>query len=744
MALSKENIYALLPAIHRLRDAEGEGVLEDLVAVLAEQSGIMEEDIAAAYRNWFIETCDNWAIPYIADLVGVRTINDLEGLKALPQRAYVANTLAYRRRKGTVPVLEEITRDTTGWIAVAAEFFKDLSVTQHVNHVRAAGPGTAGLRDATRLQLTDGAFDPGPRTGEMRRIADRGGRYNIHNIGLFVWRAEAFVLPFCEARLVTGVPGRWFVDPLRRDLPLANTPETERDIESLAREEHTPGRLRPLALYLELEAQRQAIADGDTQPKPVFMTKEPPFEIWLRATAVDSLERVVDNEIMICHLGDLAVPGDWRRPPANVDYLPSSGGGAVSLPIRIGIDPARGRLALPAGEDAAEVRVTHAYHSPGDLGGGPYDRSDSLRESLDGRAVDWQVMVTHIEAADGITLFATLADAVQAWNALAESLVGVIAVADNAIFEEDLTGVNRIEIGQGSLLVIAAMNWPAIPVEGGAPGETQRPLGLFDASGRRPALLGDVEVHGAAPANSLTPGKLVIDGFLIAGGISVAVAAGEGLGELRLAHLTQKPGAGGVTVSAGNEQLTIDVRRASLGPVSVPGTIRRFAACDAIVDEGAAVAALDINSGETALQYVTLFGDVNVQRIDASNSIFTGPAVAQRLQVGCVRFCYVAADSQLPRRYRCQPDQALKSVSPAEAASVRARIVPSFVSELPARYGYGLLAPLCPDEIAQGSETATAMGAYGFLMQPQRRTNVAVALDEYLGFGLEAGLIEMT
>ncbi len=746
MALSQENIYRLLPAIHRLRDEEGDGALKALISIIAEQAGMMEDDVAALYRNWFIETCDPWVVPYIADLLGVRTTNDLEGLRALPQRAYVANTLAYRRRKGTLPVLEEVTRDTTGWIAVAAEFFQDLSTAQHMNHIRVAAPGTADLRDANRLQLTDSAFDPGPRTAEMRRISEDAGRYNIANIGLFVWRAEAFVLPLSEARATAGgVAGRYHLDPLRRDLALANTPEAERSIESLAQEEHTPSLLRPLALYEEMEAQRQALADGSPPPAPVFMTEEPPFDIWLRPNAGDPLERVPAEQIMICHLGDLpADPNDWRRPPASVNYQPEDGGAAVALPIRIGIDPARGRLAFPSGVDVAELRVTHAYLAAGDLGGGPYDRSESLETALGGRTVDWQVMVTRAEAPDGATILDNLTAAVALWNALPAGQVGVIAVADNATFQEDLLGANRIQVPEGSLLIIVAADWPAIPVEGGAPGETIRPLGLIEPSGLRPTLIGDIEALGTAPSGSLTPGNLVIDGLLIDGAIGVAASPGEGLGCLRLAHLSQVPADGGLAVAAGNEQMALEIERARLGPVVASGALRSLNAQDSIVDDGGAPQALAILDGPVALKRTTLLGAADIEQIDASNCIFTAPAIARRLQVGCLRFSYVAPGSSLPRRYRCQPDLALKEAAPGEADRIRAEIVPNFLSEQPEHYGYGLLAALCPREISEGADDGSAMGAYGFLMQPQRRANVAVALDEYLRFGLEAGLIEAT
>jgi hypothetical protein len=50
----------------------------------------------------------------------------------------------------------------------------------------------------------------------------------------------------------------------------------------------------------------------------------------------------------------------------------------------------------------------------------------------------------------------------------------------------------------------------------------------------------------------------------------------------------------------------------------------------------------------------------------------------------------------------------------------------------------------CATEITTGAENGSEMGAFSFLQQPQRRTNLQTALDEYLRFGLEAGTIEET
>ena len=51
-----DRLYQLLPAIHRMRDAEQDRVLQALLRVIAEQVNAVEDGIAQQYENWFIET----------------------------------------------------------------------------------------------------------------------------------------------------------------------------------------------------------------------------------------------------------------------------------------------------------------------------------------------------------------------------------------------------------------------------------------------------------------------------------------------------------------------------------------------------------------------------------------------------------------------------------------------------------------------------------------------------------------
>ena len=65
-----DRLYALLPTIYRQRDVGFGHPLRELLRVLAREVDLVEADIERLYDNWFIETCDDWVVPYIADLIG--------------------------------------------------------------------------------------------------------------------------------------------------------------------------------------------------------------------------------------------------------------------------------------------------------------------------------------------------------------------------------------------------------------------------------------------------------------------------------------------------------------------------------------------------------------------------------------------------------------------------------------------------------------------------------------------------
>ena len=71
-----DRLFELLPVIYRQRDAEQGWPLRALLQVIAEQANIVEADIAQLYENWFIETCQDWVVPYLGDLIGYRLVHE--------------------------------------------------------------------------------------------------------------------------------------------------------------------------------------------------------------------------------------------------------------------------------------------------------------------------------------------------------------------------------------------------------------------------------------------------------------------------------------------------------------------------------------------------------------------------------------------------------------------------------------------------------------------------------------------
>ncbi|HKH43223.1 MAG TPA: hypothetical protein VKM72_01020 [Thermoanaerobaculia bacterium] len=380
-----DHLYRLLPAVYRQRDEEadptsGQFALRELVEILAGQAQVVERDIARLYDDWFIETCEPWVVPYLGDLIGVRATHATR----VSRRAEVANTLAYRRAKGTLAVLELLARDTTGWPARAAEMFERLSTTQHLNHVRPQSLRTPDLRRVTSLEHLGGPFEDAAHAAEVRRIAVEQGKYNIRNVALFLWRLGSYRLDGVTPREDPGSGGlRFTFNPLGRDEPLFYRPETEESGAHLAEERHVPGPIRRRGLHEAIET--LVGPDGSLN----LFTVEP-----------DGARRSLPHRPIAADLRT------WNRPlPAGV----------------VAIDPVLGRIAFPAGEaPSSPLRATYQYGFSDDLGGGPYEREATFTRVAGERVI--QVPQD----------FATLAAAVAEWG---QSGSAVIVINDSATYD---------------------------------------------------------------------------------------------------------------------------------------------------------------------------------------------------------------------------------------------------------------------------------------------------------------------
>ncbi|SFF76504.1 hypothetical protein SAMN05518801_101349 [Novosphingobium sp. CF614] len=724
MRMDGDRLYTALPAYLHEADLEAGGAVEALFGIMGGEADRLGRAIDAMAESWFIETCPEWAVPYIADLLAVRALTQTDGFS---ERAWVAQTVALRRRKGTLGIIGTLTRATTGWPALPVEMFQRLATTQSLSHLRPGAPASALVREPERMRRHDTAFDALPHTLDIRSIARGQGRYNVPNIGIFGWRQQVYPLEAVEA--APAGAGRFLCDPAGRALPLWNPPGP---LASAApREADLPALLDRRTLYLELEALRADSAAGRT-PAPAWFDDEPPLRLWVQDADGDPWTEIPREELASADLHDVADARGWRRPPASLDY-PDAGGNPVARAIRAAFDPVRGRIAFPDGIAPHAVHCSHALAAPGDLGAGPYDRTATVAGLLAGRSITWQVGVSRRRAAVPGVIFATVAEAVAEWNTLPPGTVGAIALLDNDRFDEDLSGPRTIVVPQGSLLLLVSADWPETPREGG--GSDLLP-GSLTPRDRRAAITGNVAVAGSAPAEALDPGALVLDGLLVGGAVLASPDDGANLGELVVSNCTVLGGQG-VTIEGDHERLTLTLRRSVCTLVSAPATVPGLEGRETVV-----LGPLAMPGARASLAGMTVTGLAQLQSVSATDTIFARTLIATRRQVGCLRFSYVPPGSSGPRQFRCQPDLAIKEAGAgADAAAIAARLGLAFDTLEPGAAGFARLSWRCDPAITAGAESGGAMGVWRFLEETQRRANLDIALDEYLGLGLEAGLI---
>ncbi|MCS6825258.1 MAG: hypothetical protein NZ553_01455 [Caldilinea sp.] len=724
----RERLYQLLPAIHRIRDTERGEPLRALLTIIGDELAGIEQDIDGLYDDWFIETCAEWVVPYIGDLLGVRGLHSLPEEAGFSLRAYVANTLRYRRRKGTAPVLEQLARDVTGWPCRAVEYFERLATTQHLNHVRLHSPATASLRNATALELTDGPLETVNHTVEVRNIAPGRGRYNIANIGLFLWRLQSYFIQDVTPQPVADPPdGRYRFSPLGHDAPLFNRPRTETEIAHLAEEPDLPVALRRRALYADLEALRLSPAT-DKPAASAYLDAGPAFQVFV-PNAQGALEPIPAEEILICNLEDIPGEADWRRPPTSKSYA------GESRPIRVAVDPQNGRLAFPIGVVPADLAVSYAYGFPADIGGGPYSRLETLVPDAGA-----EVFTATVAQRGGD--YAGLADAIAAWTNAAKAS-GVITILDSATY----VGPLLIAMAAGRSLVIQAA-------------EGRRPLlRVQDDGAPQPWIVTGADGDGAS---------LTLNGLWIEGGIAIQ---SNSLERLCVRHCTLVPGwridASGnpllpmlpsIRALGPNPDFRLELERTICGALHLAADGDGLLAFDSVIDafDAANVACAGENGSTVGppagFERCTVVGEVRARQLDLiSESILLGRALAERRQVGCSRFSFLGEGSRAPRRHRCQPDLAWEAYAAAQGKGVDAltaaerrmialTVTPTFAATRFGRPAYMQLSVSCPAAIAEGAEDGGEMGAFHLLQQPQRLANLRAALEEYLRVGLEAGI----
>jgi hypothetical protein len=720
-----DRLYNLLPVVYRQRDLEKGSPLRMLLQVITEQVNLLESDIARLYENWFIETCDGWVVPYIGDLIGykpVRSAGEESGSpssaleKILVPRRDVANTIRYRRRKGTLALLDDLAFANAGWPARAVEFRRHLGVTQNLQYLREHRGHVVDLRDVGDLDLLDSAFDSLSHRVDVRRpdSQDFPGKYNLASVGIFVWRLRVYTATHTLAYCVEDAGDHCFTfSILGNDIPLFNRPATGSSRRRIPGELDVPAPIRRRAL-----AERRG-SEWRTSEK--YYGADKSLAIWATGWAGLNAELPIPRERVIP--ADLS---EWKYRPKK-DH--------------VAVDPELGRIAFPPGQEPeGDVFTSYCYGFGSELGGGEY-----LRSRIEsGRHTKYYFVGKDQD-------YTTIREAYEQWRKDNHENA-VIEISDSGVYSERVD----VNLGEKKNLVLRA-------------GDGSRPIiFLSDARAGRP----DPILVEGAEGSSFT-----LDGILVMGrGIEVR---GK-IDQFILRHCTLVPGWGlhpdcaprrenEPSLAFSKTSARVLVEHSILGPihVSAPGAAvdpLSFQISDSILDgiqpHADAIATPDHKIAEVTLtiRRCTVLGRVHVDGVTlAEDSIFVGQVQVARRQLGCMRFCYVPVESRTPKRYHCQPDLAIHALrlqiepehlDPAEVTSlVRAeqlRVEPAFLSS---RYGspnYCRLSDGCADEIKTGADDRSELGVFHDLFQPQRLANLRTRIEEFTPAGEDVGIIFAT
>ena len=796
-----ERVLALLPAHVRNRDAASGGLLRALIEAVAAELAVLEADLDELYASWFAETCPEWVVPYLADLLGVEGLPPEVSTAGVSRRAFVANTVAYRRRKGTPAAAEQVARDATGWPARAVEYHRLLATATHTQHVRLDRPATASLRtrpaDGGPLELVpraaaQGALDPVAHTAEVRRIASGAGRYGIGNLGVYLFPDLVGETGWAPPVVAAdgggeggdgggegggedggdgGGEGGWAVHPLGYATPLYAPPSAETAIEHLATEADLPVPLRPRRLLALLAGARIAAGEEDGDPGVLAAIRDAlPAGVRIGGQDLDPVR------LRVCGLEDLARDGTGRAPLAG---------------WQVAVDTVRGRLfpyrdgkpATPSGDDGFLAR--HCYGATAEVGAGCYDRTavhqdavaadpyrgdparggpgvvaqrlvlagdqagpalPGIAEALATAGDDWAADGGTGGAADGAAGGGTGGAADGGTGGAADGAAG--GAADGAA-DGAAGGAAGGAVGGSYVIAVGDSGTYAGGLRVHIPAATRLILAAATigdpAQAAGPGVFPGGGAYATAGLRPLVRGSLTVTGeggsSLVVDGLVIGgdLIVDDGLrGSLTISQCTV---AGRVVAGrpdgAGNPGLAVRLVRAVAGPVSFGSAAASLEVLDSVVDAGESAAVAGAGAVAVAGPGLAL--------------TVTGSTVRGRVAVRTLEASSSILDGHAAAEHRQTGCVRYCYVRPGSSVPRRFRCVPGpgappplapvYAATDPGSPHYLALARYGPVPIAAGGEGGSEMGVHHHLGRPVRLAAAAGLLGPYLPAGMQLGVV---
>lgn len=678
-----EKIWRLLPALYRAEDSaslDEEGPLRALVARVGAQAAIVRRSIDRLWEDQSIESCDDWVVDYIGDLLATNLVASLDGPG---RRADVGKTIYYRRRKGTVAVVEQLAGDITGWSVRVVEQFRRLGRTRHgldpaigppaalddprgqLQHVqglvgertRTGAGGFADLRNVHGASLANTAFDEYFHTGDVRRGRGRTGWHNIARLGVFVWRLHSTGIVGATAVHDTSCPNQYTFDPTGRHIPLfAKGDRASRNAWVSPREDQVPG----------------------------------PISADLLTAAFDDLYSP----------GSLYV-GRYVGGPLPTDYTPVRPNEVKrdrrQSVGRFYIDPEHGRLVAPVGVDDGPFLVNYHYGFTSEIGAGSYDRRTPGGDDLGPR---------------GQTVFQS-SDLATELSALVAR--GTVTLGNSRTYTQiaDVAGIRNVEVRAANL---------------------ERPLVRPGVA--KWVFTGDGDAVLSFDGLFLSGSDLVLRGSFDRVTLRCCTLD-PGAWDQSTDPATFALAADGKTLTASALRVegtvrTLTVDRSILGPIDDGGVgqIETLTITDSIVhacDPGAS--SMILTSGAANLTRTTLIGPAQVHHLDASESILSDVVTADDIQHGCVRFSAWTEGSTLPRKY----ESVMLRPSSALFASVEFGMP-----------DYAQLLVTAGPALLEGGEDGCELGAFARERNAVKERSLLIKYQEYLPIGIEPVVVHVT
>ena len=733
----QDKLWQLLPAIYRTDDAVTPGVpgpLQELFNRMGVEAATVRRSIDRLWENQSIETCDDWVVPYIGDLLATRLVSCLD---ARAQRLDVAKTIYYRRRAGTLGLLEELVADIAGRDARAVEFFRRLGRTRHQfdppignafaadipawapDTTYAAGTLIASGTNAYVCAAGGISASSGGPSGTGTAIGDGGVTWSFYEpLGSLV---PAVIEGLAGANSRTPVGG--FAD-LRNDYAGRNANSAFDEFAHFADLRkggqsfgwQNISHLGVFIWWLHSFPVLAATPVGNGQSPPCFTFDPSGRSIPLFAPSSRTSESFGE---------DWVAPDEWQLPVAVRDVLwraypdqlyPAAfwvglGGGITPSPLsrdQLTIHPETGLFSFIGAVPEGTLVTSYHFALMSTIGAGGFPAA--LLENL---AVP--TAITHVAGGSGL-----------------DTALGAIGGDATIEIDDSLTypgPTAALDIGSAAVALVAA--------------DQRRPMIRWQGGGQTWTIKGD-------------NANLVLQGIWLQGADLVLAGTFESV-TLRFMTLdpgTAGPGGGAIGTAIDGMPLapvhlwiegsvtTLTLERCIAGPIRTRGggAVEQLTATDSIIQAIPTGAtddyALQSTVGSISLARCTVLGPSAVHRLDASECILDDVTIAEDAQHGCIRFSAIAQGSIVHAPYRSV------TVLPQGPYLVSRRFGEPSYARLRRLADTAIIAPQTGDTILGGAENGSEMGAFQSEGITLKKRGLVLKFEEYAPLGIYPVWIE--